>query len=143
MPEHAYRCACGQKTRIYYPLGAYPYPEELPCRCGQKLVRFFEGAPAIDPVIWNPYYDQQLGMTITSNSQRRAVLKAKGLDMVSTEEFNRKNKEATPDHEMKWDSQKWKDSAEKAYNDLKYGNVEAPAPPTVDTDDAVVSNPTL
>ncbi len=143
MPEHAYRCTCGQKTRIYYTLEAYPYPEELPCRCGQKLVRFFEGAPSIDPDVWNPYYDQQLGVMITSNAQRKQVMKEKNLDAVSTEEFNRKSRDAEPPAEMKWDSKLWHESAEKAYNDLKYGNVPVPETTAIDTADGVVSNPIL
>lgn len=135
MPEHAYRCDCGQKKRIYYPLEAYPYPETLPCRCGRALVRFFEGAPSITPDVWNPYYDQQLGITVTSNKQRDEYLKKKGLGAVSTEEFNRKAKEQSLPSEMRWDSRKWHESAEKAYNDLKYGNVEVPEVPSTETVD--------
>lgn len=141
MPEHAYRCTCGERTRMYFPLSDYPFPEELPCRCGKKLVRFFEGAPGMQPDIWVPYHDHGLGVTVTSRSQRDRIAKEKGLSIVSTEEFNKKTGHASQKEEFGWDREKWRDCAEKAYNDLKYGNVEVPETPAVDTALAAVSNP--
>ena len=143
MPEHAFRCTCGQKTRIYFDLSQYPFPEELPCRCGGRLVRFFEGAPGMAPDVWNPTYDHALGAWVTSRKQREQVAKSKGLEIMGKEEFERSRKAHVPKDEFTFtpeESQKLRDCAEKAYNDLHYGNVEVPEIPTVDTTEAVVSN---
>jgi hypothetical protein len=138
MPEHSYRCECGERATIYYAINQYPYPEELPCRCGKRLVRFFERAPGMAPDIWHPYYDHQLGSVVTSRAQRDRVAKEKGLAIMGREEFDRSRKAHTPKDEMPFDRERWRDAADKAYNDLKYGNVAIPEMPTVDTADAAV-----
>ncbi len=143
MPEHAFRCVCGQKTRIYFPLEAYPYPDALPCACGGQLVRFFERAPGMAPDVWNPTYDHALGAWVTSRRQREEIAKEKGLAIMGKEEYERSRKAHVPKDEFTFSPEEKKllhESAEKAWNDLHYGNVEAPETPTVDMADVVVSN---
>lgn len=143
MPEHAFRCTCGKGTRIYFPLESYPYPDALPCTCGGQLVRFFEGAPGMAPDVWNPTYDHALGAWVTSRKQREQIAREKGFEIMGKEEFDRSRKAAKPKDEFTFTEQEkglLRESAEKAWNDIKYGNVEVPETPTVDTADAVVSN---
>lgn len=140
MPEREYHCACGEEVAIFYAVSDYPWPTELRCRCGGALRLYFKRAPGMVPDIWNPYHDQQLGITVSSRAQLNQHLKEKNLAPVSTEEFNRKARDQAQPDEMKWDSKKWHESAQKAYNDLYYGNVEVPATPSVDTAQALVSN---
>lgn len=145
MPEHAFRCTCGQLTRIYFDLSQYPYPDALPCRCGGQLVRFFEGAPGIEPDIWHPYFDHGLGTWVKSRAHRQRVAREKGFDeIMGKEEFERSRKAHTPKDEFAFseaDRTAFRDAADKAYNDLKYGNVPIPEPEkleSVDTPDVHV-----
>lgn len=132
MPEHSYRCACGRTTNVYFDLSQYPFPEALPCGCGGQLVRFFEHAPGMVPDIWIPHYDHQLGCVVTSRQQRDAVAKEKGFSAVGEKEYQRRHEETeSPREEMAWDKEKFRECAVKAYNDLYYGNVEAPETPTM------------
>jgi len=141
MPEHSYRCDCGNRLRRQFSLDEYPYPNEIPCSCGGRLTRFFERAPGMTPDIWSPYYDHQLGAVVTSRAQREQVAREKGFEIMGKEEFDRNRKMHSPKEDMPWDGEKFRDAAEKAYNDLKYGNVEVPKPATVDmaTDPVVES----
>lgn len=139
MPEHSYRCTCGERTRVLFSLQQYPFPETLPCRCGGQLVRFFERAPGIAPDIWAPYYDQQLGAVVTSRAQRAALAKSKGFDeILGVEEYERSRKAHVPKDEFSFsaaDKEAFRDSADKAMNDLKYGNVPVPEMPTLEAVD--------
>lgn len=143
MPEHAYRCECGEKIHVYFEVGQYPYPNEYPCKCGRSLVRFFEGAPSIEPDIWNPYYDHQLGEVVTSRAQRDRVAKEKGLVIMGKEEFERSKNNHRPKDEFTFTEREqklWRESAEKAHADLTAGNVPTPEVPTVDMALEGVSN---
>lgn len=141
MPEHAYRCVCGEKIHVFFDRSQYPFPESYPCKCGRSLVRFFEGAPSMQPDIWNPYYDHQLGAMVTSRSERDRIAKEKGLVIMGKEEFKRSQDAHHEKDEFAFSPQEqklYRESAEKAYNDLKYGNVPVPEMPTVDAAAAAV-----
>lgn len=135
MPEHAFRCTCGALTRIYFDQSQYPFPDALPCRCGGQLVRFFESAPGIAPDIWNPQYDMALGQVIHSRQHRKEVAASLGFDeILGVEEYERSRKAHSPKDEFTFseaDRAAFRDAADKAMNDLKYGNVPVPEPATL------------
>lgn len=143
MPEHAYRCDCGQKIHVFFDQSQYPFPETYPCKCGRVLTRFFEGAPGIHPDIWNPYFDQALGCWISSRAERDRIVAKKGLGIMGRDEYTRGLKNYTPKDEIEFtpaEKKLWRESAEKAHADLLAGNVPVPEVPTVDMALEGVSN---
>lgn len=146
MPEHSFRCTCGNTIRIYFALDQYPYPDILPCSCGGGMARFFERAPGMAPDFFMPYFDQGLGQWVKSRQHRKEVAASLGFDeILGPEEYERSAKAHVPKDEFTFtehEKEVWRDCADKAMNDLKYGNVAVPEMPTVDTAESVVSNPT-
>lgn len=137
MPEHSFRCqSCGKTTRILFSLEQHPYPDVARCAaCGNPAVRYFERAPGMQPDIWNPTFDVQAGRAFSSRRQRDEWLKSKGLGIISTEEFDRNVLPREHPDEIAWDSERWHEAAKKAHDDIYYGNVEVPAPPSLDEAD--------
>lgn len=143
MPEHAFRCSCGKATRIYFALEQYPFPDALPCACGGQLVRFFEGAPGMAADVWNPYYDVGLGAWVKSRAHRKELAAAAGFDeILGPEEYERSRKAHVPKDEFTFsekDKETFRDCADKAMNDLKYGNVPAPEPERLEAVDTTTT----
>lgn len=133
MPAHDYQClSCRKVHEVHFVLGDYPYPKFILCPCGQMAPQVWLQAPAIQPdPYWNPQYDRQLGAMITSKQQRDQILKEKGLVAISKEEFTRRAGDVDPDPEPEVDRTLLKETAEKAWNDLKYGNVPKPQQETL------------
>ncbi len=67
-----------------------------------------------------PYFDKGLAMTVESPQQRQRIADAKGLTIMGREEFarNAANSQTTPT-ENYIDREKWRESAQKAWQDIK------------------------
>lgn len=103
------------------------------CTCGGFATRVWLKAPGIKNKAKGlfPQYDIQLGMTVESPQHRDRILKERGLTVISKKEFDRLP-EPTPIEEQNFvDKAAWREAAEKAWNDIKYGNVPPAEIPTV------------
>ncbi len=132
MANHDFECqGCGSLFEQNVP---YPKMHEgISCiYCGQLAVMVWRRAPFMSPdPYWHPQYDPQLGVEITSKAQKEEILRSRNLTTVSKEEFTRRF-ESQADAEPQLDRQALRDAAEKAWNDVKNGNVPPVHVPTVD-----------
>lgn len=126
-----WECECGGSGEILFdsPPG---YTEFVHKDCGKTARLVWKSFGPKGRVGGNkgrfPYYDVELGMTLESEKQRKQVAESRGLMIMSREEHKR-TMDAMPDNqpdEVPWNSAAWQDSAMKAWNDLKYGNVPDP-----------------
>lgn len=138
MPAVEYRChGCGAEFEAFRSADEWPYPDAFQCtRCGGVASRYFSHAPGMSPdPHWNGYYDQQLGRYISSRDEKRRLLKEKGLEEVSPREFQKgfegysEKEDVIPENDPKF-----RDAMEKAYADLKAGNLEPVTPRKLDAD---------
>lgn len=143
MPTHDYRChGCHRVLEMTFPLADYPYPKFVICPCGQHASQVWLTAPSIQPdPYWNPQYDKQLGVMISSKQQRDQILKEKGLVAISKEEFTRRAGDVDPDPQPEVDKAALTETALKTWNDLKYGNVPKPQTETLAEARAAVGDP--
>jgi hypothetical protein len=93
----------------------------LTCACGQPAVQIWMKAPGVGNKMKGkfPYFDKQLGMSIESPKQREQIAKAKGLTILSNEEFKRSEDNHHSEPENYIDREKWRESAQKAWQDIK------------------------
>ena len=138
MPTTEYHCrACGAEYEYVFAVQEWPYPEACECgRCGAVATRYFSQPPAMSPdPHWSGYYDTQLGKWIGSRDEKRRLLKEKGLEEVSSQEFNR-GFETAPEKDdvMPKDDPKFRAAMEKAYADMKAGNLAPVTPRKVEPD---------
>lgn len=121
-------------------------PMQIPCSCGGTATRVWVRAPGVGNKAKGkfPYFDTQLGITLESPQHRERVAKERGLVIMGAEEHERtiRAANANAEPESMIDGERWRDAAEKAWNDMKYGNVPMNLPiPTVN--DLEVDQPML
>jgi hypothetical protein len=80
---------------------------------------------------WAGVFDPGLGVEIKSNAHKREVLAERGLQEMGTREFTRRAEEAPVVEEPEFlktpeERREFRETAEKTWNDIKYGNVEVP-----------------
>lgn len=143
MPTVEYRCqGCRIEYEVFRHAAEWPYPDNFPCpSCGANVARYFSRPPGMSPdPHWNGYFDQQLGRYISSRDEKRRILKEKGLEEVSAEEHRRgfegysEKEDVIPENDPKF-----RDAMEKAWADMKAGNLPPVTPRKVDTADSEVS----
>lgn len=141
MRFHDYRCqSCGTT-------GEFLLDEPVDfirCTCGGSATRVWLKAPGIKNKMKGlfPQYDMQLGVTVDSPQHRDRILKERGLTAISKKEFDRMPGPTQPEDEVYIEKNAWREAAEKAYNDIKFGNVPAEVQiPTVN--DLEVDQPLL
>lgn len=88
-------------------------------------------APGIAPDI-QPYFDIQLGKQINTRQERDAILKAKGLVALGPDEIRRTDSQNHAEPENIIDKALFKDAAEKAWADVRAGNVPLEAASSTD-----------
>ena len=89
MPRYDYFCErCGK--RVEHRCSLSEYRREIDCpHCGERVERCFD--PDSAPFVINdiePYYDRGLDMHIQSRTDKRAILKEKGLVEVGNDLLN-------------------------------------------------------
>ncbi len=116
-----------------------PDSRSLPCpRCHQPASMVWLRSPGMKPdPYWSGVYDPGLGATINSNAHKRALLAERGLMEMPAREFTRRAEEAPVSPEPEFlkteeERREFRETAEKTWNDIKYGNVEVPKLKTVD-----------
>jgi hypothetical protein len=116
-----------------------PGTKVLTCSCGQPAVQIWMKAPGVGNKAKGkyPYFDTGLGMTVESPQQRERIAKAKGLAIMGPDEFARSvgSETETPD-ENYIDREKWREAAQKAWQDIKAQNVPLTPAKSMDTVDA-------
>jgi hypothetical protein len=142
MPTAEYHCrSCGAEYEYVFAIEDWPYPDACECaRCGLTATRYFSYAPAMSPdPMWNGYFDVQLGQYISSRDEKKRILKEKGLEEVSANE-HRRGFEGYSEKEdvIPKDDPKFRAAMEKAWADMKAGNLEPVTPRKVDVSDATV-----
>lgn len=138
MGFHDFQCKCGRIQEVFYPAGLVE--DFISCDCGRTAERVWLKAPGVAGDI-EPYYDVQLGCQINSKQQRERIAKERGKVLLGPDEFRRTNNTLhaeTVDHEA--DQRKFREAMEKAWSDVKNGNVPKTKPKTT-PDDAVIVNP--
>ncbi len=99
-----------------------PGTKILPCSCGGEAVQIWMKAPGVGNKAKGkyPYFDTGLAMTVESPQQRQRIADAKGLTIMGREEFarNAANSQTAPT-ENYIDREKWRESAQKAWQDIK------------------------
>jgi hypothetical protein len=93
----------------------------LPCACGGEAVQIWMKAPGVGNKAKGkfPYYDTGLAMTVESPQQRERIAKSKGLAIMGREEFARSVADSKAPVENYIDREKWRESAQKAWQDIK------------------------
>src|SRR5512139_2032 len=142
MPVVEYHClACQTEFEFHLSTQDWPYPDAFECTvCRGAATRYFSAPPAMSPdPHWQGYFDQQLGQYISSRDEKRRILKEKGLEEVSAAEHSR-GFEGFSDKEdvIPENDPKLREAMEKAYADMKAGNLEPVIPRKVNLDDATV-----
>jgi hypothetical protein len=93
----------------------------LTCSCGEPAVQVWMKAPGVGNKAKGkfPYYDTGLAMTVESPQQRERIAKSKGLAIMGREEFARSVADSKAPVENYIDREKWRESAQKAWQDIK------------------------
>lgn len=93
----------------------------LTCSCGQPAVQIWMKAPGVGNKAKGkfPYFDAGLGMTVESPQQRQKIADQKGLTIMGREEFARNAANYKAPEENYIDREKWRESAQKAWQDIK------------------------
>jgi hypothetical protein len=138
-----FRCReCGTVGEVLLPSAQ----DILPCSCGGLADRVLTA-----PFIGNkakgryPYVDTQLGITVESPQHRERVAKERGLLIMGPDEHRRALANAPEsDPEPSVDSKGWREAAEKAWADIKSGNVppDITIPTLADVDATVLTSET-
>lgn len=112
---------CGSVGEVLLPSSQ----DILPCSCGGLADRVLVGSPVIKGKNKGryPYFDTQLGVTLESSQHRDRIAKERGLIIMGPDEHRRALANAHDATEPSVDSAGWKDAAEKAWSDIKSGNV--------------------
>lgn len=128
MPTVEYRCTgCAVEYETTRHASEWPFPDAFVCpSCGSAAVRYFSRPPSMSPdPHWTGYYDQQLGKWISSRDEKRRILKEKGLEEISAAEHNRGFQTMTEKEDVIPENDpKFREAMEKAWADMKAGNLE-------------------
>ncbi len=100
----------------------------IPCTCGGNAHVIWVKAPGMRREFLG-YHDIQLGRYIETRSERDRLLKERGLVAIPPDEWRHTASTAHEDEDAGWDHEAFQNAAEKAYNDLKYGNIPEPEAP--------------
>lgn len=142
MPAVEYHClSCRTEFEFHLTASDWPYPDAFACTvCGAPATRYFSAPPAMSPdPHWSGYFDQQLGQYVGSRDEKRRLLKEKGLEEVSAEEHRRGfDSFREKDDVIPEGDPKLREAMEKAYADMKAGNLAPVTPRKVDVSEATV-----
>lgn len=149
-----YECVCGEQGEIIFD-SPPDFIEFTHKKCGKPARLVWKSFGPKNRIGGEkgrfPYFDLQAGETFHSAKDRQHWMKKEGrfinrrgstFEMMGKDEFTR-SAAAEPDRsdDVPWDSDKFRDAAMRAYNDIKYGNVEVPRMRTMD--EVMVDAPTV
>lgn len=127
-----YDAQCGDCEALYEAFAGRGSEVNFKCQCcprGVVRVVWLKAPGVVQDSVGR--YDIQLGRYISTRTERDRLLKERGLVALGPDEFRRTSSQRH-DEPDGWDHDAFTNAAEKAANDLHYGNIPKVEPRTID-----------